>query len=309
MIPRTFHFVFGLKPQTEPFHLMHYLCLASCLEVERPQAVVLHYEHEPWGPWWERIRPSVQLRRAARCELVENFQYPDPGIARYRYAHAADFVRLQALIAEGGVYADMDTLLVRPLPASLWERDICILGEERSPDPTQPSYCNAWIAAPPGDPFCQVWLDAMAENFDGSWSGHSTLLPYRLAQSRPGSVHVEPETSFYSFDWRPERIDDLFLRDCRLPDGAYSLHLWNHLWWSAQRCDFSRFHAGRLTPEYVAYARTTYARLARRFLPADVTPRLAAWWSQRLATYADERCRPARALINAWRGRASTGVD
>ena len=49
MIPRTFHFVFGLKPQTEPFHLMYYLCLASCLAVERPQAVVLHHESKTRG--------------------------------------------------------------------------------------------------------------------------------------------------------------------------------------------------------------------------------------------------------------------
>ena len=26
-IPRTFHFVYGLRRQTEPFHLLHYLCL------------------------------------------------------------------------------------------------------------------------------------------------------------------------------------------------------------------------------------------------------------------------------------------
>ena len=34
-IPNVYHFVFGLRPQTEPFHLMFYLCLASCLAVNR----------------------------------------------------------------------------------------------------------------------------------------------------------------------------------------------------------------------------------------------------------------------------------
>lgn len=300
MIPRTFHFVFGLKPQTEPFHLMYYLCLASCLAVEQPESVVLHYEHEPWGPWWDRIRPVLQLRRAERCELVENFRYPDPEVARYRYAHAADFVRLQALIAEGGVYADIDTLFVRPLPADLWRRATCVLGEERSPDPSQPSYCNAWIAAPAGDPYCRAWLSGMADRFDGSWSGHSTLLPYQLAQRMPGALHVEPETSFYAFDWRPERIDDLFLRDRPLPSGACSLHLWNHLWWSPARRDFSRFHAGRLTPEYVAFARTTYARLARPFLPQDLHPDRSDWRRQQWAAFREECRHPLRALREAW---------
>ena len=242
----------------------------------------------------------MQLRRAERCELVENFRYADPEIARYRYAHAADFVRLQALIAEGGVYADIDTLFLRPLPDTLWRRDTCVLGEERSPAPGQPSYCNAWIAAPAGDAFCRAWLEAMAERFDGSWSGHSTLLPHQLAQRLPGRLHVEPESSFYAFDWRAERINDLFLRDRPVPPEAHSLHLWNHLWWARERRDFSRFHEGRLTPEYVAFARTTYARLARPFLPADAAPDAGAWRRQRLAALAEECRHPLRALREAW---------
>ena len=47
MIPNIFHFVFGLKEQTEPFHLMYYLCLASCIEVNTPDKVCFHYHHEP----------------------------------------------------------------------------------------------------------------------------------------------------------------------------------------------------------------------------------------------------------------------
>ncbi|WP_326533955.1 glycosyltransferase [Pseudorhodoferax sp.] len=301
MIPRTFHFVFGLKPQTEPFHLMHYLCLASCLAVERPQAVVMHYDHEPWGEWWDRIRPALQLRKAARSRLVDEFVYADRGMDRYRYAHAADFVRLQALIEQGGVYADIDTLFLQPLPQSLWARGVCVLGEERSPRPGEASYCNAWIAAPPGDRFCRAWLDEMATSFDGSWSGHSTLLPGRLAQRLPGALHVEPESAFYAFDWRPHRIDDLFLRDRPVPAGAYSLHLWNHLWWARERRDFSRFHAERLTPDYVAFAATTYARLARPFLPPDVAVDIGAWRRQRGAALAEHWRHPLRALREACR--------
>ena len=37
-IPRTAHFVFGLRPQVEPFHLVHYLAIASCAEVVAPAA-------------------------------------------------------------------------------------------------------------------------------------------------------------------------------------------------------------------------------------------------------------------------------
>ena len=65
-IPNIFHFVFGLREKTEPFHLMHYLCLASCLAVNRPEEVHFHFHHEPHGPLWELIKPRLRLRRSIR---------------------------------------------------------------------------------------------------------------------------------------------------------------------------------------------------------------------------------------------------
>lgn len=278
-IPNVFHFVFGLREQTEPFHLMYYLCLASCLEVNRPDAVHFHYHNEPYGEWWERIKPRLTLRRIEPEQFVAGFQYDDPQVAAFRYAHLADFARLRILLEEGGIYADIDSLFLRPFPREWLARQF-ILGQEKAPADAEVagSLCNAWIASAPGAEFGQRWLDGMSEAFDGSWSNHSTLLPYRLSQAFPQLVHVEPESAFYALDWTPRQINDLFLRNVQLPEDAYSLHLWNHLWFDRQRLDFSHFHGQRLNPDYVAFANTTYARHARRFLPADIR-------SSRLANY------------------------
>ena len=62
-VPKVFHFVFGLKKQVQPFSLMHYLALRSCLEVNRPQSLHMHYRHMPWGPLWEHIQTYLELRR------------------------------------------------------------------------------------------------------------------------------------------------------------------------------------------------------------------------------------------------------
>lgn len=285
MIPNRFHFVFGLKEQTEPFHLMYYLCLVSCIEVNRPDAVFFHYYHEPYGDWWERIKPRLQLRRIEPDSFVAGYRYADKRLAGFRYAHLADFARLRILHEEGGIYADIDTLFLRPFPKEWLARDF-ILGRERPPPEAKDggSLCNAWIASTPGAEFCRIWLDAMAGEFDGSWSNHSTLLPYRLSRRHPELLSIEPTTSFYALDWTPDAVNALFLHDTPLPEQAYSLHLWNHLWWSRERLDFSHFHAGRLTPEYVAYAATTYARHARRFLPDDAVGGRLAYWGQALAS-------------------------
>lgn len=284
-IPDVFHFVFGLREQTEPFHLMYYLCLASCLEVNRPQDVHFHYQNEPYGEWWERIKPRLTLRRIEPERFVADYRYADPAVAAFRYAHLADFARLRILLEEGGIYADIDTLFLRPLPPE-WHSRQFILGREKAAlgAPDGESLCNAWIASAPGAEFCRLWLEGMTEAFDGSWSGHSTFLPRQLANAHPELLHVEPESFFYALDWTPRGINDLFLRKVGLPESARSLHLWNHLWFDEKRLDFSHFHAGRVTPDYLAFSETTYAVNARRFLPNDIPlSRRRCWQDKFLA--------------------------
>lgn len=284
-IPNIFHFVFGLKEQVEPFHLMYYLCLASCLEVNHPDEVHFHYCDEPYGVWWDKIRPKLHLRQIDREQFVSKYSYDDPFISEFRYAHLADFARLRILLEEGGIYADIDTLFLRRLPSSWLSRQF-ILGREKVPPCANQdsSLCNAWIAAAPRAEFCRLWLERIFEAFDGTWSNHSTLLPYRLSREFPDLVHVEPTSSFYAMDWTPQGINDLFLRSVPLPDNAYSLHLWSHLWFEPNRLDFSHFHKDLLTMDYIGYADTTYARLARRFLPEDAACSRIKYWRQKASS-------------------------
>ncbi|HLH11510.1 MAG TPA: glycosyltransferase [Methylovirgula sp.] len=269
-IPNVYHFVFGLQPQTEPFHLMHYLCLASCLEVNAPERIVLHLRHEPWGELWDLIRPQIEIAPIPESDLALALAYNDDYDKRFGYAHISDFVRLRVLHEHGGIYADMDTLFVARPPAEFFDQS-CVMGREAidasAPSPPEGSLCNAYIMAEPRSAFIELWMERMPNAFDGSWSNHSTFLPYRLAREFPRLIRVEPESRFFAFDWSREGIGGLFERDCALPYDAVSLHLWAHLWWDLERRDFSDFSHAHLTPLYVARAATTYARLARPFLP------------------------------------------
>ncbi len=59
----SFHFVFGLRPQTEPFHVMHYLCLRSCRNLHPASEIHFHYRNLPHGAWWDRIAPELVLHQ------------------------------------------------------------------------------------------------------------------------------------------------------------------------------------------------------------------------------------------------------
>ena len=273
---REFHFVFGLKPQREPFHVAHWLALESCRLTQDADAIHLHLRHEPWGPWWERIAPHLTLHRVgAEPRGFDRAQYAKSSEGRYiagrgwDYAHEADFLRLEILLAGGGAYADIDTLFVERYP-DRWFAHECVLGEEpalRAEDGVaRPSLCNAVILARPGSRFLAAWLDEARASFDGTWSRHSCAAAARLWGTAGDALVVLPQHAFYRHGPTRAGIASLFEQlDARLA-GVASLHLWAHLWWDASREDFTRFHAGAFTPDWIARGEATVAAIAKRYL-------------------------------------------
>ena len=275
MADAPFHFVFGLAPQREPLHLVHYLCLESCRQVNRPPAIFFHHRHEPFGPLWERIKPHLVLRRLPETSALPEGRYDATEEGRlirsagWTYAHEADFLRLAILLEQGGVYADMDTLFVRPLPQRWLERAFALGEEAPVPGPDsvlRPSLCNALIIALPGARFAQRWLERMTQVFDGTWSRHSNQEAVRLWADMPEAIHVVPQPAFYRHAATRRGVRTLLEGHDPDTSGVYSVHLWAHLWWDAWRTDFTRVHAGEIDEDYVRTRKTTYAGLARRFL-------------------------------------------
>jgi FkbM family methyltransferase len=107
----------------------------------------------------------------------------------------------------------------------------------------------------------------VTEAFDGSWSNHSTVLPSRLADQFPDWIHIEPRSSFFHFGPNSRDLFTLFEAPGAVPDSAYSIHLWEHLWRDRQRVDFSLIHEGMLDNDYFRGGHTTYAAAALPFLP------------------------------------------
>lgn len=274
---RIFHFAFGLREQTEPFHLLHYLCLASCLAVNRPDAIEFHYRHEPFGPWWERIKPHLHLVRApdrVAGYAPERYQASAEGRLIEElglgYAHEADFLRLDLLLEHGGVYADMDTLFVRAYPDAWFDCSFAIGEENAQPRPgrvTRPSLCNAVMFAQPGAPFALRWRERMTNVFDGSWSRHSCEEAAHLWQEDPASVRVLPFTYFYRYGYSVAGIRSLLEEPAADRSDTYSVHLWAHLWWEQSRTDFSSVHAAQIDEAWIRARDCTLARIARPFLP------------------------------------------
>lgn len=269
-IPNLYHFVFGLKPQLQPFHLLHYLCLESCRQVNKPDKIYFHYFQEPWGKYWRRIKPYLTLVHVEKDNFVDAFKYRDSYMGKFRYAHHSDFIRLRQLKRYGGVYADIDTLFIQPYPNRLFHHSF-VLGREGDirdevSGQSRASLCNAVIMSEPDSAFGNLWLERKQAAFNGTWSNHSTLLPQELSEAHPEWISVEPSRSFYRYMWTPEHFRALFEEHEDDWENTYSLHLWSHLWWSRRRKDFSRMHAGFFNEKYIRTVDSTFNCVARRFL-------------------------------------------
>jgi hypothetical protein len=270
-IPRIAHYVFGLRPEPEPFHLVHYLAVASCLAMVEPEEVHIHCHHLPFGPYWDLIEPRVVVDRVEPVQAVTEKQYVDRGVARYAYAHHADFLRLDVLAKHGGLYADLDTLFVAPLPGRMW-RAPCVIGREadvpvRDGQPPRPALSNAILLSMPNSRFVEEWRAEIGDALDGSWANHSCFLAHDLAARSPSDVRVEPQRTFHAFE--PTREGIALMLEHATPDldGVVALHLMAHLWWDKERRDFSDVHAGLIDEEWIGTSESTYARASRPFLP------------------------------------------
>ncbi|GAA6006888.1 uncharacterized protein JCM10292_000348 [Rhodotorula paludigena] len=222
-VPPYVHYVFGLAPDFggHPFHFIHYLCLTSALVTLRPEVIYFHYVYEPDTWYWHRFVRDVHRSGHTRLEMIRERDVQSVfGNKVEHFAHKADVLRLEALRDYGGVYLDVDVLVVKDLEP-LYRHQV-VMGMESQPnlDPALPpsGLCNAVILAKPYSSFISRWLDSY-RTFDGrSWAQHSVTTPWKLARAFPREITVLNKFAFFWPIW-----DDDSLRIVHR-SLAYSFH-------------------------------------------------------------------------------------
>ncbi|KAL1520184.1 hypothetical protein AB1Y20_023654 [Prymnesium parvum] len=248
-IPPLVHFVYALR-QAAPFGFMHLAAVLSAIDVHDPSEVMFHYSYLPHGEFWDAAMATGRM----------TLRWVDPLAASHfggrclrHVAHRADVLRLRVLLRHGGIYLDMDTLSVAPLPPHLREKAEFIIAKQ---DPLMLKsgrfdfvsaigeikkrgyygLCNAVMAAAPGARFVKHWLDLYSSfrsrGRDAMWDEHSVLLPARLATSCAafrGALDILPSHRFFPFFWREAR-SVMLGRSGRQAESlrkkSYIIHLW-----------------------------------------------------------------------------------
>ncbi|GAA6024731.1 hypothetical protein JCM10207_002813 [Rhodosporidiobolus poonsookiae] len=211
-VPPYLHYVYGLSPTFggKPFNFIHYVCLSSALHTLKPEVLFMHYVYEPDTWYWRRFVADVEATRGAtRLEMVKERDVTEVhGNPVEHFAHKADVLRLEALRDYGGVYLDVDVLVVRDM-APLYRHE-AVMGMESQPnlDPLLPpsGLCNAVIVAKPYSSFIVRWIDSYRTFNKSSWAKHSVTTPWDLAQAYPTEVTVLNKFAFFWPIWHDDHL-------------------------------------------------------------------------------------------------------
>ena len=108
MIPRVFHFIFGLAENFDgkPFSFIHYMAVKSALARNPEFSANFYCKFEPSGMFWDvakRYLNVIQIEPPS--EIFGN--------KLFHVAHVSDVIRLQRLEEEGGIYLDLDTITAK----------------------------------------------------------------------------------------------------------------------------------------------------------------------------------------------------
>jgi len=254
-IPNVIHFVHGLSPKSEDreFELVHYLAVRAAKDRLNPDRMFVHFLHEPTGEWWNTAKPLVTPFRMSHTAVLKH--------AKHR-AHKADFVRLLILAERGGVYLDMDVLVLRQIDGLKGTR--VILGEE-GPNGAF-GLSNAIMATPPGSNFIKVWYAEMSKTFSNKkWNDHSIQLPKRLAKNFRGDITILSHIELCWPLWDAEGLSRLYLsNDCEFTRTSLTVHLWHS--------KVNRY-LSKLTTDSILRYETCFTQLARNILPSESLPR------------------------------------
>ena len=258
IIPNILHFVYGFKEQTEEFQLYKYLSIKSAIDINKPTKVYFHYKHEPYGNYWDMIKPYLTM------------EYVEPPAEIYgndllHYAHQADVIRLQKLEKYGGIYLDIDTICLKSFEElRVYDFVIGVQGNKNNSEIY--GLCNAVMLSKPKCDFVIEWIDTYtsfrSKGRDEYWDEHSVLMPLKLAYKYSNKIKILDNNIFYNPLWYDIK-DILFNENIdldqykKLINNNFCIHLWD---------TYTNEYLSKLTEKTILENNTIYNIFSRKFI-------------------------------------------
>ena len=238
-VPRVVH-VLWLYSNVTKLRFHQVVSLMSVQQHIRPDRILLWHTSRPGGPWWPfllRVCPSLLALKLPSGPPTSIY-----GHSVTKPEHQADIIRIQLLLQYGGIYLDLDVIVLKSFD-SLLHHDVTMGAE------TPNLLGSGVILAKRNSTFLRIWLDKYKQFDDSRWNYLSGVVPMELARIRPDLIHIE----WFSLN-RPNWDERTWLyTEGKLWDWSENLAV--HLWY--------REHGVEYDPASIRALNTTMGELFR----------------------------------------------
>ena len=222
-IPKIIHLLyFG---ETE-FYNFHHRCVHSMIQYMPDYDIRIYNAKEPVGNrYWDDIKKQARVS----IHKIDPPVFYD-GFELKHFQYKADVVRLELLYEHGGVYLDLDMLIVRPFDEVFASGHSFYISEERA---GIRSLINAFLAAKPKNEFIKLWLDSFKSGLRlGIWAHHIRDSNKQLIDDHPHYIYkyrmkILEGQLFMPLHWQ-DTVAFIHSETTpyEFPPQSYGTHLW-----------------------------------------------------------------------------------
>ncbi|XP_070532906.1 uncharacterized protein [Ptychodera flava] len=211
VVPNLVHFIWF---SCHPFKFGNLISMLSVHRIMKAESIHFYTDCEPSGEWWDEAKnliPTLKvINRTRPLEVFNktlNPRWPE---------HSADVARLQILLEQGGVYLDLDVIVVAPLePLRYYEY---VVGRSDAN-----VLANGVIFANKSSKFLRLYYENYKNYNRKCWGCSSVKYQHRLAEEHKDLLHIEPDSLIKpnNMEWK-----QLFLENYNWREGHFTIHVW-----------------------------------------------------------------------------------
>ena len=211
--------LFSSSPtEAKDISIMALFALKSAKLHGKPDELRFYYNGKlPVGPNFNEARKFV--------DHFEKVEVPTEifGNKIENLSHAKDVFQLEILQKYGGVFIDMDVIVLKDL-RHLYQSNNFVMGRQKNGN-----LVSAFVASKKDSFFLDAWYKSYTTFDDKVWSYHSGIIPRRLAANYSNEIKVLTAEEFAIPGFDNDGFQMAFLDREYNYSSNYATHLWSHM--------------------------------------------------------------------------------
>ena len=222
-IPKIIHLIYFKERDLCNYHLR---CINSMLKYMPDYKIIIYNDIEPINnSIWNELKQNnnIEIKYKERPSHFDDYKL---NYVQYQ----ADIVRLEILYEYGGIYLDLDILLIKNFDTIFTSnKDLYISKDSPNKDS---GLINAFMAAKPKNEFIKIWLNKIKAGIRMNiWEynisvTNKKLLEKNLHYKYKYNIEIIDYHHFFPIDWRDKHIYES-IQPYNFKIDTYGVHLWD----------------------------------------------------------------------------------